>query len=353
MTSEISLAINGDNPTRLWGMTTAERIRKIACKMGVFESDTASVIRANAEFVFDPELFGAIMAMPDHQMTLGGVAVLHHVADRSAVPTVIALENFTLTNAELRKREKPFVMRLTPQSIRAAERANYDGAYKGVTDVLTKYLWRGAALILTRFASTIGLSPNMITSIGLVLCILATFAFADGRYWLGLAAGLAFMVLDTVDGKLARCTIASSWWGNVYDHGIDLIHPPFWWWAWAVGLAEYGTPVSDATATTALIVIIGGYVIQRAIEGAFIAAFAMHIHVWQPIDSQFRLITARRNPNMLLLFAFLCFGAPHYGLIALAWWTAISCLFHLVRLLQAYNIQRGGRPLHSWLAEPA
>ncbi len=29
----------------------------------------------------------------------------------------------------------------------------------------------------------------------------------------------------------------------------------------------------------------------------------MHIHVWRPIDSQFRLITARRNPNMVILVA--------------------------------------------------
>ena len=44
------------------------------------------------------------------------------------------------------------------------------------------------------------------------------------------------MVLDTVDGKLARCTITSSKIGEAIDHGIDLVHPPFWWWAWGVGL---------------------------------------------------------------------------------------------------------------------
>ena len=37
--------------------------------------------------------------------------------------------------------------------------------------------------------------------VGAILCVAATFAFADGRYWLGLALGLGFMVLDTVDGK--------------------------------------------------------------------------------------------------------------------------------------------------------
>ena len=38
--------------------------------------------------------------------------------------------------------------------------------------------------------------------------------------------------LDTVDGKLARVTLTSSPFGNVLDHSLDLIHPPFWYWAW-------------------------------------------------------------------------------------------------------------------------
>ena len=36
-------------------------------------------------------------------------------------------------------------------------------------------------------------------------------------------------LLDTVDGKLARVTLTSSKWGNVFDHGIDLVAPPVWW----------------------------------------------------------------------------------------------------------------------------
>ena len=50
--------------------------------------------------------------------------------------------------------------------------------------------------------------------------------------------------------------------------------------------------------------IIAGYVAQRIIEGLFIKRFdGMHIHVWRPVDSRFRLITARRNPNMVILVA--------------------------------------------------
>src|SRR3954467_9643323 len=93
------------------------------------------------------------------------------------------------------------------------------------------------------------------------------------QYWLGTLSGFIFMVLDTVDGKLARCTGASSKWGNVFDHGIDLVHPPFWWWAWEHGLAAYGRPLAPVYATMVLWAIIGGYVAQRAIEGAFMRRF--------------------------------------------------------------------------------
>jgi phosphatidylglycerophosphate synthase len=144
-------------------------------------------------------------------------------------------------------------------------------------------------------------------------CVLAFFLFWNGAYWLGILAAFIFMVLDTVDGKLARCTGTSSKWGEVFDHGIDLVHPPFWWWAWAHGLPSYGTPLEPVYATMLLAAIVIGYVAQRVIEGIFIARFGMHIHVWRPIDSRFRLITARRNPNMVILVGALLFGRPDSG----------------------------------------
>jgi phosphatidylglycerophosphate synthase len=158
------------------------------------------------------------------------------------------------------------------------------------------------------------------------------------------------MVLDTVDGKLARCTGASSKWGNVFDHGIDLVHPPFWWWAWEHGLAAYGRPLSPVYATMVLWAIIGGYVAQRLIEGIFMRRFGgMHIHVWKRIDSQFRLITARRNPNMVILVVALLFRRPDTGLVLVALWTILSLIFHAVRLAQASEQAARGRPITSWL----
>ncbi len=70
----------------------------------------------------------------------------------------------------------------------------------------------------------------------------------------------------------------------------------------STGLAAYGTPLEPVYSAMLLWAIVGGYVAQRIIEGIFMRRFGkMHIHVWRPIDSKFRLITARRNPNMVIL----------------------------------------------------
>ena len=99
--------------------------------------------------------------------------------------------------------------------------------------------------------------------------------------------------------------------------------------------------------------VVVGYVLQRLIEGAFLKDFGMDIHVWRRFDSQFRLVTARRNPNMVILFVALLVGRPDIGLVALAWWTVISLVVHAVRLAQAYSVKRSGRPIVSWMDEAA
>ncbi len=262
---------------------------------------------------------------------------------------ILPAETAELSYTELRKRERPFVLQLDPDNPDPVERAAYDAAYKGVTDVLTLYLWRKPAFYLTRWAARAGIAPNFVTLIGAILCVLAFYLFWQGEYWWGVVSGFTFMVLDTVDGKLARVTGSSSKWGEVFDHGIDLVHPPFWYWAWLHGLAAYGRPLEPVFSTMVLLAIFGGYVAQRIIEGLFIKQLGMEMHVWQPIDSKFRLVTARRNPNMVILCVALLFRRPELGLELVAGWTIASLIFHAVRLAQGKERVARGEKLVSWL----
>ena len=358
----------GSNAARLFGMDARARACRLAANAGFECADAPmpgrAALLASLGYGWDPAWLKAMRVRPKTVLTLGGEPVMAHVpagVDTAAAALAIeqellpdgyealAAETAELSYAELRKRDRPFVLPLDPDDPEPVERAAYDASYKGVTDVLTLYLWRRPAFYLTRWAARAGLSPNFVTAVGAVLCVLAFVLFWRGEYWWGVLSGFIFMVLDTVDGKLARCTGASSKWGNVFDHGIDLVHPPFWWWAWLHGLAAYGRPLSPLMATMVLWAIIGGYVAQRVIEGIFMRRFDMHIHVWRPIDSQFRLITARRNPNMVILVAALLVGRPDSGLVLVAWWTLVSLIFHAVRLAQASEQALRGKPVTSWL----
>jgi phosphatidylglycerophosphate synthase len=363
----------GGNATRVFGLTPVERANRFVAKAKLVAVDRVpedgGVIIADLGFTWDPAWLAQVRDSVGLAVTWRGRPTLVHCRDAvEATAVVAAIEEggplppglgFTvqdaeseasLYNATLRKREDAYLVPLTPPAVPAIEKASYDASYKGVTDLLTLYLWRGVAFRLTRWAAYMRMTPNMVTMIGIALCMWAFFLFWGGHYAGGLLVGLIFMVLDTVDGKLARCTGTSSEWGNILDHGVDLIHPPFWYWAWGMGLASWGLAFSDIELWEIMAVLVAGYAVQRAIEGAFIASFGIHIHVWERIDSRFRLVTARRNPNFILLVASLVVARPDWGLLVVAFWTVLSCLFHLARLLQAYSARNRGREIRSWLA---
>jgi len=367
MDRNVAFLAVGHNETRIFGLSPAERTRRFASKTQLAPVDRVPaggpLVVADLGFAWDPAWLAHVRDRPGLAVTHGGRPALVHLPDAAAAPALIAAieagaalpaglglieqqaeTDASLYNATLRKREEAYLVPLDRAAVPMIERASYDASYKGVTDLLTLYLWRGAAFHLTRWAAYARITPNMVTLVGIVLCVWAFFLFWENHFAAGLLVGLVFMVLDTVDGKLARCTGTSSEWGNILDHGVDLVHPPFWYWAWGVGL--FPTP----ELWTIMAVLILGYVVQRAIEGAFIAGFHMHIHVWERADSRFRLVTARRNPNFILLAASLVVGRPDWGLLWVAWWTALSCLFHLVRLGQAFAQRARGKAIVSWLA---
>ena len=359
----------GANSARLFGMDARARAYRLATNAGFECADAVEqgrgAIVASLDYAWDPAWLTEFAGRASSVLTLDGRPVHAHVptgvepaaaaalaaGDSSALGALqpIEAETVELSYRKLRKRDRPFVMRLDPANPDAVERAAYDASYKGVTDALTLYLWRRPAFYLTRWAAQAGLTPNMVTAVGAILCVLAFWLFWEGHYWLGTASGFGFMVLDTVDGKLARCTGTSSEWGNVFDHGIDLVHPPFWWWAWMHGLDAYGRPLEPIYATMLLWAIVGGYVAQRLIEGVFIRQHGLHIHVWERIDSRFRLVTARRNPNMVILFFALLAGRPDVGIELVALWTIVSLIFHAVRYAQAAVKTEQGGKIVSWL----
>lgn len=356
----------GSSPLRIFGLPSAERLRRQFARGGAVTAPEAAtrIALLRADWVFDDALVrglvrsGEDVALTDTNGTCVALVVPAARADEAAhallagrAPPGLRVVNATDVadgyNKTLRKREPPYLMPLDAAGLPAIERRVFSSVYKGVTDLVTLYFWPAPARAVTRYCARVGITPNQVTSASLVLVLAAMALFWYGHYVSGLAAAWGMTFLDTVDGKLARVSLRSTKFGNVFDHSIDLVHPPFWWWAWIVGLPAFGLPLQDASLVLA--VIVGGYIVQRLEEGLFGVVFGVGMHVWRPFDSRFRLITARRNPNLLLLTGAVLFGRPDLGIIAVAAWTALSLLVHTVRMIQAAFLRFRG-PLRSWLA---
>jgi hypothetical protein len=364
--SEIVAAIVGPEAEAAFGLSGADRLARQLPRAGLRAGELPSAgVVLRADHVYGGSVLAALAdAMPGTVLTNAeGRAVAARIDDATRDWAVDLVSGTKIAEAlpeggraltgvglagrydqKLRKKADPLVMPATDRV--AVEQALFGASYKGVTDLVTKRVWPVPAIAVTRWCALRGITPNQVTWASLVLVILAFWLFWTGQFALGLVVAWVMTFLDTVDGKLARVTVTSSKMGDVLDHGIDLIHPPFWWWAWVVGCAAIGDPVEDFGLV--MVVIVGGYIAQRLEEGWFIARYGIEMHIWQRFDSLFREITARRNPNLLILTAFTLAGDPKSGIIAVAWWTATCFVVHLVRVVQADVASRKG-PLTSWM----
>ena len=378
-----ALCFVGTSKERLWGLSPIERFTRAFARHGVTRvldvselGDYAGpVIVLRGDAVIDAPLI-AVLIEREGLMLIGEdsgaeLPVAAHTPARSALAVVSALEERRENAAcgdltamrpgdldasfwkSLRKREVPYALLLTAKNRKTAEWRMFMGTYKGATDFVTKHFWPRPAFVATRVIAPWGITPNMVTTLSAVFVVAAYFYFLNGSWLLGLISAWLMTFLDTVDGKLARVTLTSSKWGDIFDHGIDLVHPPFWYTAWAVGVMASTTPLSSYLFWPVLTIILGGYLLQRIIEGISIKFFSIEIHIWRPIDTLFRQITARRNPNLAILTVCTLFGRPDWGLIGVAAWTLLSLLFHVWQLfVAAIEVRRHG-PLESWLDRSA
>ena len=378
----IKARIIQESPVLLWGLSSRERLERMVNKAGVetTQDDTDSVnvgdtiLLLRGDFLYDQRIIvsmiddiGIILEVNTPQ---GPRPVAAHVTgDRAesiegllcdeapdGCPTDLRRETaeslVPVYQKKLRKIDPPYLLPISEEKRRPLEKRLFAGSYKGVTDLVTKWLWPVPAQWVTGICARNGITPNLVTSLSLVLSILALYQFHQGAYAWGLLSAWLMTFLDTVDGKLARVTINYSPFGNIFDHGIDLIFPPLWYIAWGMSLQTDHTQIAGLSMSWILWLTVVGYIVGRLCEGIFKRSLeSSGIFCWQTIDSCFRLITGRRNPNLVLFTLFICFGRPDLGLFAVCIWTVLSSMFLVHRLLSGFQYRSQSGPLRSWFLD--
>jgi len=207
-----------------------------------------------------------------------------------------------------------------------------------VTDLVTKWLWPLPAFRVVRLCVRFGLRPNEITVLSLVFAVAAGIAFWHSYYGLGLLLGWLMTFLDTVDGKLARVTVTSSRLGDGLDHGLDIIHPPVWYLAWAIGLSGL-KPISGLFSGhlfakpifLAALLMFALYVADRLVLAVYKQRFGRGLHSHGPIDAAVRGIISRRNVNLALFTIALIFGWGEFAFYVIVGWQLATVLWHALR----------------------
>ncbi len=353
------LEIVGTCPHRIFNLSPVERLRRQLEAINRQRTNRGHPplgLVARACAVFDDaaiawlfEHQGEVLGTPDGRplavvMPIESLAEGRRLLEGGAEASRSGSRQFV---RKLRRQVEMLAVSADELDLKSIERRLYRNVYKGVTDVVTKYVWPEPAFHVTRLCAALNVKPNTVTIAGMVMMLLAAWLFWRGQFVGGLAAAWSMTFLDTVDGKLARVTAQSSKIGNLLDHGTDMLHPPLWWWAVTIGAAKLSES-RDMLLWYCFIVIVMSYVLSRLVEEGFKLRFGFNAFLWRPFDSRFRLIVSRRNILLLILTAGVLIDRLSEAWIAAAAWSVLSLLIQTVRLMMAEAAYRRGE-MRAWL----
>ncbi len=221
-----------------------------------------------------------------------------------------------------------------PASRDRAERFLFWSNYKGSTDFFTKYVYPPLVWRVVRPLARWRVHPNVVSLFNVGLTVLAVPLFAQGYWVTAFTLAYTMSVLDSVDGKLARLTFSASRLGDILDHGLDIIHPPVWYfaWAWALGAGDIAAPVMQLAVWMAVF-----YSLDRIVAGLFSARVGQSIHGCTPFDERLRTYISRRNINVPFFMVGLLLGFPVAAFVVIVVWQVVSLGLHALRLVQFWN----------------
>ena len=181
---------------RVWGLTPGERLRRSLRSAGcaeveciAYDADVPTpageaLVCFRGDAIFDPRLVEALLTTPNAVLCASGdeSPVAAHVDAAHFADAVAALrapdgaadlhpelrrvapdELVPAYIASLRKAQPPYALTVRAEDVPNLERMLFGGAYKTVTDIVTKWAWPVPAAAVTRVLARRGVHPNTVT----------------------------------------------------------------------------------------------------------------------------------------------------------------------------------------------
>ena len=321
------------------------------------EDGAAGVLVMDGDSVVDDRILDHLLeAGPGTLVGADGVAAAHlPSASLAALDGAAGLTTAALDGAvrrvsvdelgsyvpELRLTMPPFLLRLDdPAQLRRVDRLLFHRTFKGVIDAVARYGYYHFVRFTTRLLSRTEVSPNLLTALSILGIWAAVPLFALGHLGWGIASAWLGVILDSVDGKLARLTVNLSDAMGAIEHAAAMPGLGLWFVAlgWHLSGGDLWTPTPTSIACGVLVL---AFLADKALSGAFKAWFGFELFDARPVDAAFHLIAARRNTHLLALTVGALLGEAD---TAFRWMTAgmvFTFGFHALRF--AWIALTGGR----------
>jgi phosphatidylglycerophosphate synthase len=263
----------------------------------------------------------------------GGRLTVEAAALRSAGVPCLAPGALDPYVAALRLR-MPAIMARVPAtgSLRELDHLMYRRTFKGAIDAVALYAYYHLVRWITRHLSVTSLPPNLFTVLSILSIWAAVPLFAFGWFRTAVAVAWVGVILDSVDGKLARLRLHLSSAMGAVEHITAM--PALGLWYVTVGYRLTGGQLwSPQPLALVSWCLVGTFLLDKCVTGVFKAACGRELFDYAPVDTVFHLVAARRNTALVLLTLGAAAGRMGPALVAVALWTGVALIFHAVRAL--------------------
>jgi len=225
----------------------------------------------------------------------------------------------------------PHMLRVPAEGdIRAIDHLLYRRTFKGVIDAVARYGYYHLVRWITRRLSETAVTPNLLTLLSILSIWGAIPCFATGRFALGALVAWVGVVLDSVDGKLARLRLHLSQAMGAVEHVAAMPGLGLWYLVSGWHLAE-GALFSGRLMALTTWVLVAAFLVDKIVSGSFKALYGKELFDYRRVDAAFHLIAARRNISLLILTVGAAAGHLEPAFVAIAGWTVATLGFHALR----------------------
>lgn len=233
----------------------------------------------------------------------------------------------------LRLTMPPYLLRARAKSeLPSLDQLLYHRTFKGVIDAIARYGYYHLVRWITRQLSRTSLTPNLFTALSILAIWAAVPCFALGQLGAGVLLAWLGVILDSVDGKLARLILHLSEAMGTLEHLSAM--PALGLWYLALGWhCSGGELLRDTPMALATWALVGSFVLDKIVSSAFKKRHRREIFDYRPVDAAFHLIAARRNVSLLQLSVGALLDQPHIALVSMAAWMVCTLCFHAGRWL--------------------